>query len=389
MRISILDGFRGFFIVFMMVAHVNAEVNTMIGRINHHFFGWVEDAQGFIFISGVVVALVYGGIFLRKSGGAMRLAIWRRIRTIFSYQVTLILLFLGLSIFLQSYHHEMGPVSGYGEQPFAFTLASIFLVAGSMHMGILPMYIFFLMATPILIRLFFNGHTLSVVWLSVGLWLVAQTGLEDQLVSYAGGIAGELGHPISFGIYFNILGWQVIYVAGLAAGIMYLRGDLRLDALRGREHEVAVCVALLFIVLLGIFDRLIYWELISPEYSAQFLAENDRGDFPPIYLVAFALDLYVMLWIIVAGKHFPNTTVRMISDFVVWFFTRPALVMLGRHSLTLFTYHIVVVYVWALIFNRREVPELVGSAIVILSVASLFPVAYLLDQRRRKQRAIA
>ena len=59
MRLAILDGFRGFFLLFMMIAHANAYLGAPLGKFNHHYFGWVEDAQGFVFISGLVVALVY------------------------------------------------------------------------------------------------------------------------------------------------------------------------------------------------------------------------------------------------------------------------------------------------------------------------------------------
>ncbi|MEO1294186.1 MAG: OpgC domain-containing protein, partial [Pseudomonadota bacterium] len=55
MRLPIIDGFRGFFLLFMMVIHTNDEVNSIIGKLNHHYFGWVENAQGFTFISGLVV----------------------------------------------------------------------------------------------------------------------------------------------------------------------------------------------------------------------------------------------------------------------------------------------------------------------------------------------
>ncbi|MBA3326144.1 MAG: OpgC domain-containing protein [Rhodobacteraceae bacterium] len=39
--------------------------DTLLGKIHQQFFGWVEDAQRFVFISGLVVGLVYGRQYLR------------------------------------------------------------------------------------------------------------------------------------------------------------------------------------------------------------------------------------------------------------------------------------------------------------------------------------
>lgn len=64
-RLTVIDGFRGFFLLFMGVFHFNTVLDTVLGKVNHHNVGWVEDAQGFVFISGLVVGLVYGRKHLR------------------------------------------------------------------------------------------------------------------------------------------------------------------------------------------------------------------------------------------------------------------------------------------------------------------------------------
>lgn len=50
MRFQIIDGFRGFFLFNMMVVHFNNYLNGRLPKLNHHFFGFVEDAQGFVFL---------------------------------------------------------------------------------------------------------------------------------------------------------------------------------------------------------------------------------------------------------------------------------------------------------------------------------------------------
>ena len=154
MRLTIIDGFRGVFLVFMLVIHANGPLNTVLGKLNHHYFGWVEDAQGFVFMSGLVIGLVYGGRYLSKNYHVMHKAIWARIRTIYSHQIALILIFLlsaiAFKIFAVSVPTVLEP---YTSQPLLFTTFAALLVTGSKHMGILPMYIFFMMATPFALKL--------------------------------------------------------------------------------------------------------------------------------------------------------------------------------------------------------------------------------------------
>ncbi len=49
----------------MAVVHYDGLTDTLLGKIHQQFFGWVEDAQRFVFISGLVVGLVYGRQYLR------------------------------------------------------------------------------------------------------------------------------------------------------------------------------------------------------------------------------------------------------------------------------------------------------------------------------------
>ena len=67
-RLRTIDGFRGFFLLFMGIVHFNGVTDVVLGKLNHHRFGWVQDAQGFVFISGLVVGLVYGKKYLRNPG---------------------------------------------------------------------------------------------------------------------------------------------------------------------------------------------------------------------------------------------------------------------------------------------------------------------------------
>jgi hypothetical protein len=47
MRLTLLDGFRGYFLLFMTLTHASFVLHAELGYLSHHYLGWVEDAQGF------------------------------------------------------------------------------------------------------------------------------------------------------------------------------------------------------------------------------------------------------------------------------------------------------------------------------------------------------
>src|SRR3546814_10449839 len=64
-RYDILDGFRGYFLVFMLVNHLAFQGGSRLAKLNHSELGYVQDAQGFIFISGLIVGLCYARGYIR------------------------------------------------------------------------------------------------------------------------------------------------------------------------------------------------------------------------------------------------------------------------------------------------------------------------------------
>jgi hypothetical protein len=388
MRASVLDGLRGFFLVFMVVVHSNEILNVTLGKLNHHYFGWVEDAQGFIFISGLVVGLVYGGILDRRGSRDMRSAIFQRISTIYTYQAGLILLMLTVALMLGS--SAVGTVlEGYYERPIEFTVPSLLLLSASQHMGILPMYIYFMIATPFALLAFKRGYGATIVIASALLWFVAQTGLTGLAVDGIEGAAASAGVTLKIGLFFNLLGWQVIYLLGLFLGQRWAQGRLDLSWLKRPQYQVAFYVAVAGIVLLGVFDRIIFDQIISDAYSDQFLAGNQREPFALIYPIAFALDLFALAWLLIAGPESGSRAIRWLAASVNRFLNHKALTFLGRHSLQVFSFHIVLVYGLGLILHGRQVGELVGTILLIGAVASLYVPAYLNEYLARRRRVRA
>ncbi|MEI4486008.1 OpgC domain-containing protein [Frigidibacter sp. MR17.14] len=375
MRLNILDGFRGFFLVFMMVAHANAYLNAPLGHINHHYFGWVEDAQGFVFISGLVVGLVYAKRLMRKGPQAMRAGIFARVRTIYTYHAGLILAFLAAALLLPLAGIEAQILKQQATEPVVFTLAEALLFTGTLHMGILPMYLVFMVATPAVLTLFHRGQGVVVLAGSICLWLFAQTGWPDLAQLPVEGALAGAGHGINIGIYFNIFAWQALFVGGLWLGWLLANGRLDLERLKRPEMQTVFWIAFAGFLILGILDVMAWSGMGEPGWRKMMFSYIDRGNLAPIYVVAFVVNLYMVTWLVVAGRHSRNRVLAWAGEAFHWLFTREALVMLGRHSLQIFATHVVLVYILSIWMQDRELAPMAANVALVAMLAPLWIVA--------------
>lgn len=390
-RLRIIDGFRGFFLIFMGIVHFNDYTDSILGRLNHHRFGWVQDAQGFVFISGLVVGLVYGRKYLRApSIRGIYGPILQRVRTIYAHQAGLIFILLAAALLL-------GPLAAssllpYQREPVAFTLSSLLLITASNNMGILPMYIFYMVVTPFAFHALGRGHVVPFFLAILLCWLAGQTGLvEFALENFAHWLT-RWDLDLNFGIGFQALSWQVFFFGGFYFGFRMAEGRLDLDWLAQDQYRIAFKMSLVAIVLLGLLYRTVQWEMLGPEFTAAFYARTDRALLTSIYPIAYLLDLFVVVWMLRVGVTDPNRWIRMGSQALEWVFSRQFLVVLGQHSLHVFSFHILVFYFLATVMPMVELSHLERSVVLILAVASLYLAAYghaWLQERDARKRALA
>lgn len=377
MRFTVIDGFRGVFLVFMMIIHANDILNTTFGKLNHHYFGWVEDAQGFVFMSGLVVGFVYGGRYLRHNYETMRKAIYARIRTIYSHQIGLILIFLAATlVFLALAGSAPAILVRYAEDPVLFSIFSAFLVTGSSHMGILPMYIFFMMATPFALRLLNDQKYFLYAAILVAFWALTQTQVIDFCVATMSGLLAANGQSFAIGIFFNIFGWQVLFFGGLLIGFLMASKRLNTEFLYTAEMKGVFYICVCLFVFYGIYDRIIFDDWFGAEFAQQIKAETDRGNLSTIYPITFLVDLMIVVWLLGPGMTDSNRLIQGSAKLLRWVVTLPPLVFLGQHSLHVFSAHILIVYVIAAVFQDAVPGEITGIAIILASLAALYGVAW-------------
>jgi hypothetical protein len=374
-RLVILDGFRGFFLLFMAVAHYDGLTETWLGKVHHQYFGWVEDAQGFVFISGLVVGLVYGKQFLRApSVGAIFGPILARIRTIYAHQVALVFILLGAALLLGSW--AAPDLAPFREAPVTFSISSLLLLSSSANMGILPMYIFFLLATPFALALLNRGQVAPFFAAILLAWLAAQTNLFGLAMYQVQMLLQGQGVPVDFGLYFNLFGWQALFFTGLFVGFRMAQGRLDLSFMRQGQWRVAFFMALGAIVLLGVYDIVVQLHLLGDDYSTRILIRTDRAILGFFYPIAFAIDLFAVVWLLQAGGRDRLAWVRRAAAGTRWLFTRPFLVVLGQHSLHVFSFHILVYYLLATAIPLADLATPARMAVLVAATASLYLAAW-------------
>lgn len=166
-----LDSLRGIFLIIMTINHFDS--GSVLTKFTYQTFGFVTAAEGFIFLSGFVFALVY----MRYHQNYEKLVSksLKRVITLLKYHYGMLLVVLLLAIVFPGlkiyWNHHLTPFYSDISQYF---LASLLMLHQPGYMEILPMYALFLLVSPIAIKAFCKGQAVSVIIISLSLWAVAQ-----------------------------------------------------------------------------------------------------------------------------------------------------------------------------------------------------------------------
>lgn len=387
MRISIIDGFRGFFLINMTIVHLNYMFDSLTFKFNHHKLGWVEDAQGFVLLSGFVIGLVFGKSIIKNDYNKTKLKILSRARTLFIYNSILILFITFLVLIFPTRGDELD--SSWGNNPFIYSIISLLLINGPKYIDILPMYIVFMTITPFVLYCLHRGLYIEVLATSFAVWVFAQTGLVDTFLHYISTLSGLSSVNIELGMPFNRLGWQILYFFGLAAGMKMAEGKLDLSFLHGDlgYRLFLLCVALIAVFLATRIEAILYSAEMEGELSTTIAILYERSALSPLRLLNFVVDVYAVCWLLIAGQRVAWTRPfsRLLSAVMNW----PPLVYLGKHSLQIYAFHVFIYYVAAFFLYDLfgEMGEIGRATIILTCVLSLYIPALLHDTLKARHRS--
>ncbi len=346
-RLDVIDGMRGYFLVFMLINHLVFTGGLWLVQINHRNLAFVEDAQGFVFLSGLLTGMVYARKMMKDGYAAARDRIWSRVFELYRYAMSIVLVILALQLLLPGaaaiWTNWLGGTRL--DDPLRLAAIATFLFQPT-FMDILPQYIVYMFFAPAIIWLCIEGRWKTVAIISVLAWMAAQLGLQ-RIVTYpvSDWLAGG-AQPEDQGIRasFNLLGWQVVFFAGLLAGTLTSMKRVEwtrvFDPRKDFIAKAALAVCVFFLPL-----RILTAHGMMPGIVLEkFGLMEVRADFGPVYLLNFAAVAYGLAWLLIAGPRHENATIRTIASTLTGLFSLNYLQLLGRHSLQIYVWHVLIVY---------------------------------------------
>lgn len=343
-----LDAIRGLFLVLMTIHHFDAPIES----VTRGFLGFASAASGFIFMSGLLAGFVYSSDLPNQERLIART--WRRAGVIYLFQIgTVFLVTIGIHAapdLFQSWR-EHAPL--LDSDPRTGLILAGLLLYQPFLLDILPIYVIFLFLTPFVLLALDRGKFPWLLAGSIGLWLLAQLGARNALLDLL-----PLPDLLDPG-FFDPLAWQIVFMGGVLAGYFKRRGGIPwLNLPRGWPIIAASAIIVLILIRRGIISL--------PELTASGL--TDRGKMGGMRLLNVSLLVLLIGWVYDRKTH--------------WFEWR-ALSFLGRHSLVVFTYHVIAIYLLMPLGPQiSTLPEIVQNFLAGILVLSLGLPAWLAERQR-------
>lgn len=371
-RLDIIDGMRGYFLVFMLINHLVFVGGYWLVEINHRQFAFVEDAQGFVFLSGLLIGLVYARKMLKYGRWEGSKKVYSRAFELYRYAMGLIVAVLLARMVLpggyEAWWNWLGDTNF--ADPTRLVAIATFIFQPT-FMDILPQYTVYMLFAPLVIWLVIQGKWATVLVASFIAWMAAQLGLQKIVTEPLNQLfmsTDDQGVRVSF----NMLGWQVIFFSALVLGTLTAQGKIDWDHWLSPKSRLLPKAALAFVIFF-VPLRIATAHGLMPDFMiGKFATMEIRADFGPVYLVNFLAVAYGVAWLVVAGPAHENRVVRAIGNVFNWVFTLRFLQLLGRHSLHVYVWHVVIVYAVYYVDQRTpELSQLTKTIIAIVSIALL------------------
>ena len=215
-RLWQIDALRGLMLVLMTLTHLPTRLASPMGQP----FGFVSAAEGFVLLSGFMAGLVYAGRERREGETQMRAAFYRRVLKIYLCQAALLLFLFSVVAVIAVVGQEeaiTGLMQYYLHEPLHALVGSLLLVYTPPLLDILPLYVLFMLCSPVLLLHGLRNGWGAILAVSVALWLGAQFKLGGWLYAAAAS-ATPLSIPLEQTGAFDVLAWQFLWVMGLWLG---------------------------------------------------------------------------------------------------------------------------------------------------------------------------
>lgn len=315
-----IDALRGVFLIWMTLTHLPTHLSDLVNEP----FGFVSSAEGFVFLSALLVARLN----IRQAaeaGTALRTKLWKRALRIYSYHLILLAFAFTMAASFAVMAHRLALINllnFYLAHPFPAIVGSLLLIYCPPLLDILPMYVIFLLITPFLLDIATHRGWKGILLASGSVWLLAQFGLRTWVHDVVVHVT-TLQIPLQDTGSFNLFAWQIVWVAGSFIGATSAQEG---RSFRRPSRFVYQASALICIFFIGVRHNWFGNHLTQQTLGIQ-LDKWQIGPLRLVNLIAFGCVIYWSRKLL--------TRLFLIEPFI----------MLGKASLQVFCAHLAFVFV--------------------------------------------
>jgi hypothetical protein len=357
-RDQTIDFLRGMSLLLMAVTHLPP---TPIQRVSFQPFGFFTNAFAFVFLSGYVCSWRLASLVDTKGWTAARKNLAKRVVILMALHHAIATLIAGITHYLPATDEAQLVFGHYYPSALpAWGMEMIFLNQ-TVYLDILTLFILLLPLVLGCVWFFRRGWENFVLWGSFLLWMSVQ-------FDVAPGFVDRLNRFTTL----HVGSWQVLFVFGAWLGYRRYQG-LEFAFLK----DVGVR-PVIFTVVLGCFVlRQGGWVPVGTPLASPYLTGFSIPDLGVFRLLNFAA-------VVIAFGMIPQSWRDALPRL------SPTTTMIGRHSLSVFVCHFVLVYwVW---YTCADIPphqvtmvNWLGIPLLVLTMMVMF--AWQLDARHRASRA--
>ncbi|MEC6908135.1 OpgC domain-containing protein [Photobacterium piscicola] len=357
-RIAALDSIRGLLLLLMTINHLIwiSGGYSVIQNVTLQPFGQFGAAECFVLISGLLAGAIYSRESLTNAQTITKA--WHRAFSIYRYHIGCLLIVFAWVLIASHFLPSALPILQHSAQnvmetPFKTFIASAVLVNQPNYFDILPLYIIFMLLLPVLIIMYRKGLGWAVVSISIIVWIFSKELNTTILLPFFSFVFSSFKLQLG---YFNLFAWQLLFVGGSALGFMLQNKTLRW------QHPVLTAIAV--IIATGLFAA--HYGVFS-DYGIQRWALYAYADKPELgWLRTLNITVWVYL-IAVIIQRYPNAL------------HIKALSYIGRHSLRVFSWQVVIVYLSAPLLHNLRL-ESYYTLLIIAFAATLWGAALLSEK---------
>jgi hypothetical protein len=361
-----LDALRGLFLVWMTLTHLPTRFSDFVNQP----IGFISSAEGFVFISALLVGRLYIREFVQDPAN-VRLKLWKRSFKIYGYHlVMLAFAFTVVAAYAEHTHKAalMNLLDFYIARPKAAIVGSVLLIYCPPLLDILPMYVTFLFFTPMILSATMRFGWRIILGASGLVWVLAQLGLRDLAHNWVVHVT-HLKIPLQETGAFNLFAWQALWAVGLWLGA---RTALEREPFRKVPGWMAAGAAAICLFFIGV-----RYGWLGPHLTGQALAnELDKWRIGPLRVVNLISFTVFFYWL---------------RKYVLRILEIEPLPTLGKASLRVFCAHLFFVFVGLALlygdFNADGLDQLHGLPAIGLLVVTFTALILVAADEVRKKRA--